>query len=290
MSRATLYRWRQRFDPPDPPSLRERSRRPKRRRPPQGSVQLIHAGRRWRETSPRGGEEKLVGLLQREGVVVAASPVGRLLAWLKRHGRLVDPPPRRISTRRRRLARPAAVRKPKEDQPPRPGDLVQVDPLEIRPRRVVPRKPFTARDGISRGDALETQSRATTQGAARVLQAMQRRRPFPIRSVPVDGGSESCTACAEAWHQAGIRLLVLPPKSPTLNGAVERAQWTPTKEFYQVTDCAWPVEALNQELRQWERIFNTIQPHQAPGYWTPLQFLRPSSTVPPNCPSLSHMS
>lgn len=34
-----------------------------------------------------------------------------------------------------------------------------------------------------------------------------------------------------------------------LNGAVERAQHTPTEEFYEVTECAWTVEALNRELR-----------------------------------------
>jgi transposase InsO family protein len=30
---------------------------------------------------------------------------------------------------------------------------------------------------------------------------------------------------------------------------------------------------LNRELRQWERIYNTVRPHQALGYLTPQQFL-----------------
>ena len=57
------------------------------------------------------------------------------------------------------------------------------------------------------------------------------------------------------------------------NGAVERAQRTHTEEFYEVTACSWTIEALNHELAQWEGIYNTVRPHQALGYLTPLQFL-----------------
>jgi hypothetical protein len=35
--------------------------------------------------------------------------------------------------------------------------------------------------------------------------------------------------------QRGIRLFVLPPRSPKLHGAVERANGTHTEEFYEVT-------------------------------------------------------
>ena len=34
------------------------------------------------------------------------------------------------------------------------------------------------------------------------------------------------------------------------------------------------VATLNQELQAWERIYNTVRPHQALGYLTPQQFLR----------------
>jgi len=66
---------------------------------------------------------------------------------------------------------------------------------------------------------------------------------------------------------------VLPPRSPKLNGAVERAQRTHTEEFYQVFPCSLELAALNRELRQWEHIYNTVRPHQALGYLTPQQFL-----------------
>jgi transposase InsO family protein len=34
------------------------------------------------------------------------------------------------------------------------------------------------------------------------------------------------------------------------------------------------MKKLNRELRQWEKIYNTVRPHQALGYLTPLHFLR----------------
>jgi len=32
------------------------------------------------------------------------------------------------------------------------------------------------------------------------------------------------------------------------------------------------MKKLNRELRQWERIYNTVRPHQSLGYLTPQQF------------------
>jgi transposase InsO family protein len=34
------------------------------------------------------------------------------------------------------------------------------------------------------------------------------------------------------------------------------------------------MKKLNRELRHWERIYNTVRPHQSLGYLTPQQFLR----------------
>ena len=97
--------------------------------------------------------------------------------------------------------------------------------------------------------------------------------PFPIRAIQVDGGSEFQDAFEEECQRRGIRLFVLPPRSPKLNGHVERAQRTHTEEFYEVTDTSFELPELNQALFEWEKVYNTIRPHQALGYLTPLEFL-----------------
>ena len=60
VSRATLYRWRQRVDPRDPTSLREHSRRPKRLRTPQWPGTFVRAVERLQAQYPRWGKDKLV--------------------------------------------------------------------------------------------------------------------------------------------------------------------------------------------------------------------------------------
>ena len=70
-----------------------------------------------------------------------------------------------------------------------------------------------------------------------------------------------------------IALLTLPPRSPKLNGAVERANRTHTEEFYEVTQADATLEALRPALLAWELTYNTIRPHQALGYLTPAEYL-----------------
>ena len=188
--------------------------------------------------------------------------VGRILTQLKARGRLVEPLPNGFKARQRRSwSRPYAVRKPSGYSVQQPGDLVQVDTLELRPLPGVILKQFTARAVVSRWDVLEVHSRATASPAAPFLDTLQRRLPFPIRAVQVDGGSEFAAAFEQACQQRGVRLFVLPPRSPKLNGHVERANRTHTEEFYEVTPCSLQIPALNQELLAWERTYNTVRPH-----------------------------
>jgi len=228
---------------------------------------------RLREEYPRWGKDKLVVLLRREGRSVSTSMVGRILRRLREQGLLVEPPRQSVSARKRPWLRPYAVRKPKDYRVALPGDLVQVDTMDLRPLPGVVLKQFTARDVVSRWDVLMVASRATAQAASRFLDTLGERTPFPVRAIQVDGGSEFQAVFEEACQQQGIRLFVLPPHSPKLNGHVERANRTHTEEFYEVADLPWTVAELNQHALAWERVYNTIRPHQALGYKTPKQFL-----------------
>jgi putative transposase len=279
ISRQTFYRWQRRYDPYDLTTLEARSHRPHRQRQPTWSFLLEEKVLTLRLQFPRWGKDKLAILLRRQQLPVSTSMVGRILIHLKRHGRLVEPPRSGVPGSRRALRpRPYAVRKPKQYAVSRPGDLVEVDTLDVRPLPGVVFKPFTARDVVSRWDVLQAHTRATARTAAQFLDTLQHRMPFPIRAVQVDGGSEFAAEFELACQQRGLHLFVLPPRSPKLNGAVERANRTHTEEFYQVTPCSLEMKKLNCELRQWERIYNTVRPHQALGYLTPQQFLRRASS------------
>src|SRR5207248_5924235 len=94
-------------------------------------------------------------LLQREQQRVSASMVGRILTQMKRQARLVEPPRSGMPGSRRALrTRPYAVRK-RQYAVSRPGDLVQVDTLDVRPLPGMVFKQFTARDVVSRWDVIQ---------------------------------------------------------------------------------------------------------------------------------------
>jgi transposase InsO family protein len=278
ISRQTFYRWKRRYDPQDLGTLEDGSHRPHRRRRPTWTPEQAERVRRLREQYPRWGKDKLAVLLWREGWPVSVSMVGRILTSLRRRGVLSAPVLFRVKRRRGTAGRPWALRKPADYAVEKPGDLVQLDTMDLRPAPGVVLKQFTARDVVSRWDVIEVHGRATSTAARLFLDTLQRRLPFPLRALQVDGGSEFAAVFEEACRQRGLRLFVLPPRSPKLNGRVERANRTHTEEFYEITPCAFSIAELNQQLQDWERTYNTVRPHQALAYLTPQEFLAHSSS------------
>ena len=272
-SRPTVYRWLARYDRLRLESLEDRPSRPVRRRRPTWTLAELVAVRRVRLAYPRWGKDKLRVLLRREGLSLSTSMVGRILDRLRRTGELREPARRGISARGRAWKRPHAVRKPAGFVAARPGDLVQVDTLDVRPLPGLVLKQFTARDVVSRWDVLELRSSASARSAVAILDALAARMPFGIRALSVDNGSEFMAEFEASCAQRGIALLTLPPRSPKLNGSVERANRTHTEEFYEVTDAEATLAELRPALLAWETTYNTIRPHQALGYLTPAEYL-----------------
>jgi putative transposase len=273
ISRPTFYRWLHRYNPHDLRSLEDRVSQPKHRRQPTWTRQLVEAVRRLREQYPSWGKDKLVVLLRRQGLKVSTSMVGRILKHLKQTHQLIEPPRFAVSAKKRRLKRVYATRKPKEYQAQEPGDIVQVDTLDVRPLPGVIRKQFTARDVVSRYDVLDIRSQATAKLASQFVEAVIGRMPFPIKAIQVDNGSEFMAEFEEVCQARGLKLFVLPPRSPKLNGHVERAQRTHTEEHWELSVGDTDVESMRRELREWEEVYNTVRPHQALRYLTPLEYV-----------------
>jgi len=134
ISPQTFYRWKRRFDPYDLTTLEDESRRPDRVRQPQTPSAIVERILGLRTRYPRWGKDKLVVLLQREELRVSTSTVGRVLKRLKDRGVLVEPLNFRLAkaARKRRWKPRYAMRKPAGYRVDAPGDLVQVDTLQIR--------------------------------------------------------------------------------------------------------------------------------------------------------------
>jgi len=71
-------------------------------------------------------------------------------------------------------------------------------------------------------------SRATAETAKRFPDDMVIRTPNKIKAIQIEGGSEFQSVFEDECQKRGILLYVLPPRSPKLNGRVERANQTNT--------------------------------------------------------------
>jgi transposase InsO family protein len=275
LSRSTVYDWLRRYERGGVRSLEDRSRRPRNTRLPTWSKDLEQAVLALREEHPRWGKDKLVVLLRDQGHAVSVSMVGRILTSLRRQRRLPLADLRDPWMGSRAQTRPYAVRKPKDYVPVAPGDLVQIDSADVRllPDHGHWYKHFSARDVVSRWDVLGVYKTATAATARDFLDAVIERMPGPVRAIQVDGGSEFKAEFEEACREKGLRLFVLPPRSPKLNGCVERAQRTHKEEFYQMLDPPDSLAELRRLLLAQELCYNTVRPHQALGQLTPQQWL-----------------
>ena len=273
LSRSTFHTWLKRYRELGLRGLEDRSRRPRRVRRPTWDNDLEMKVLKLRGTYPRWGKDKLTPILRREGIAVSVSMVGRILSRLRRQGSLPPSSLKDPCIVSRPQNRPYAVRKPRDYLVEAPGDLVQVDTADVRWTGSDRFKHFSGRDYISRWDVLDVHSRATASTAAGFLAVLRQRMPFEVRAIQVDGGSEFKAEFEAACQAQGLRLFVLPPRSPKLNGRVERAQRTHKEEFYQLVDPPDNLTELRARLLEQEQRYNTYRPHQALGQKTPQQWL-----------------
>lgn len=71
----------------------------------------------------------------------------------------------------------------------------------------------------------------------------------------------------------GIRHVYIKPRTPQLNGKVERSHRSDQEEFYQLLTYKDDVD-LNKKLEAWEQYYNYDRPHGAFKGRTPYEVLR----------------
>lgn len=250
---------------------------------------LLTEVERLRLDYPMWGKAKLGPLLRGQGFVVSNATVGRILAYLVKRG-VVEPVPtlrHRLRTRRAKPKRPYALRLPRDHAVEAPGDLVQLDTLSIgiAPERTI--KQFTAYDPKAKWTVAQPFNRATAAAASIFLDKLIAEMPFPVKAIQVDGGSEFMAEFEAACADKGLALFVLPPRSPELNGAVERCNGAWRYEFYACHDLPLTIPEIAAHVAAFQHLYNTYRPHGALAGLTPKQYLdqQRADDTPP-----SHMS
>lgn len=264
--RATLYRWEK-----QPETL---SKRPKRLRAKDWTPALVEEVERLRLDYPMWGRAKLGPLLRAQGFQASNATVGRIIAYLIGRGVVQSVPDLRKRPTRRRWSqkRRFATRLPKTLRSGATGDLIQIDTVFITLAPGKPIKHFTAYDPVARWTVGEAHRQATAHSASLFLAKVLRDMPVAPKAIQVDGGSEFMAEFEETCEKRGITLYVLPPKSPKLNGAVERCNGAWRYEFYETYDLPDSIEKLNRIIDSFQHIYNHHRPHGALAGLTPKQY------------------
>jgi putative transposase len=267
VARSTLYRWE---DAPAP-----KSRRPHRVRANGWSRELRAEVERLRLDFPFWGKDKLGPLLRKAGFIVSNATVGRILKSLVERGRVMPVPDliRKAGRKCAPKARPHAVRKPKDVAFEKPGDVIQIDTLTLTlaPGRTV--KHFDAYDVFAKWTVAKPYARATAANAADFLDKVTTEMPWPIKAIQIDGGSEFMAEFETACRDRNLPLYVLPPRSPKLNGAVERCNGAWRYEFYATVDLPTSIDGIAEHVDAFQHLYNHHRPHGALDGLTPSEYL-----------------
>lgn len=126
----------------------------------------------------------------------------------------------------------------------------------------------TAIDDATRIRALTIYRRHTQENATRFFDYVVESFPCRIHTVRTDRGHE--WQAKFHWHveDQGTRHVYIKPRSPQLDGKVERSHRSDQEEFYQLLTYTGDVD-LNKKLASWEEFYNLSRPHGAHSGRTP---------------------
>jgi transposase InsO family protein len=154
---------------------------------------------------------------------------------------------------------------PKRYSRPVPGERVQLDSCKIRPGLWQ----FTAIDDCSRYLVAALAPRRSAAAALTFLEQTFEEMPFAVQRVQTDRGTEFFAEAVQrrlmAWS---VKFRPIPPRSPHLNGKVERAQRTVLEEFWATVDSRAP--DVTDQLSQWVHHYNWHRPHEGLGGLCPI--------------------
>ena len=141
-----------------------------------------------------------------------------------------------------------------------PGERVPIDHVTVhRDGRAL--EEFRAADPVTRFMVGWVCSRATANNARRFLDAVAADRPFPLRSIQVDDGSEFTARIERRCAEREPPLYVLPPGRPQWNGRVERCNDTPRLAFRALPVGELAVAAVAAPLAEHQCGHDQERPH-----------------------------
>jgi len=95
-----------------------------------------------------------------------------------------------------------------------------------------------------------------------------------IEQIQVDGGSEFRGTFETACKQIGLRLFVLPPSSPKLNGHIESVNAMIVRELLNFKGVYDDLQKNRRNLKRFIADYHEVRPHKALGLETPNDWIK----------------
>jgi len=94
-----------------------------------------------------------------------------------------------------------------------------------------------------------------------------------LRAIQTDNGSEFLGLFDQYCHDNAMPHYFTYPRSPRINGGIERFNRTIQEEFIDRTDSLYiSAEEISTHLKDYLRWYNEVRPHQSLGYLSPSQY------------------
>lgn len=281
VSRGSIYGWKEKLEKNnwDRNCLVSKSRAPwrKRERVVDGDILDFIVG--MRRKYPRLGKDKIQALLREAGLPqISVSTVGRLIADLKRGGRIAKHVRVSYYAKSDRFVERKPVKREKVRRkgycPEKPGDLMQADTV-VKFVNGLRKHIVTAIDmstGFAFAHGYKGHSSATTRDFFLKLETVA---PFKIQRVQTDNGSEFLHRFHDELDKKNIVHFWNYPRRPTQNARIERFNRTIQEEFvdYHLHELAHDIDRFNHLLMEWLIWYNTRRPHHSLNLKSPINYL-----------------
>ena len=276
ISQATYYRFKKNMETIGIKGLKPQSTRPHNLRRSEINQNIKKVIFKIRKENPTYGKAAIHKIMERDHEIeISESTVGRVITRAIRLGQIEKITYGKTKKRPRIFNKYAKRSSPelRKQAVGFVGKMVQIDHMSVTSPYGGPTlKHFTAYDRTTKFAVHEIYSRASSTCAARFLQKAFEEFPFPILSIQVDGGSEFMKDFESFCEEKKIPLYILPPRSPKLNGGVERCNRTSRHEFYQYYEGVYSVSAIKPVLARYTAHYNTFRPHRAIDMETPFDY------------------
>ena len=272
IGKSTLYDWKRSYEEAGKAllSLVPKKTRPKRVRVMNTDWRLVQFIREFREQYGNIGREKIKIFLDEYAQELSIDSISHrtITKVIKRRNLFFDTPNK--VKRKNKFSRDRTKRSPKVSSP----GYIEMDSVVLYVNGI--RHNFMCLIDVYTKFAHVRKVKTISSLQAKItFQEFQQLTPHKIHTVQTDNGSEFFKYFHHYLDEQNIQHQFIYPKSPKINGVVERFNRTVQEEFINRNEeIYYNLDAFQVKLQKYLDWYNTKRPHMALNYLSPQQFIQ----------------